>query len=734
MVAILAAVLVAHVPSLFMTTVANPLGPRSQLVAGQTPGLIAGTPTLDGNDGVISQALGHRAALDLIHLKLPWWDPYVGAGTPLAGEMQSAALFPPTLLTLLGNGQLWEHILLELIAGCSTYWLLRRLDLGPGASTVGAIVYALNGTFAWFGHATVNPICFLPLTLLGLERAYAASAVGARGGWTLLALSAALAGYAGFPEMVYIDTLLVAVWFGWRLAGAAPAQRRAFARKCATGAAVAAALCAPLLVCTLDFLPHAVIPLHANNYFASVHVPAASLPQLLLPYIYGPLFAFPNAGWGVVGGYLSTSLFGLAVIGLAGSRHRRLGLVLLGWMSLALARAYGGPPLLDQVLGLLPGMSRVNFARYAFASVELPVAVLAALGLQALAEGSLSRRRVAVSLVAVIAAIALAALGAIPLAGKLGAAYARSHYFAGAVLWGIAVVALIAAAAVVTSTRLRTRLLTMLVLVDVVVLFALPQLSAPRAVHIDLAPVRYLRAHLGRGRFASLGPLAPNYGAYFGLASVNTSDGMVDTQFARFVQTHLDLTVAPTVLLATKGAAAVLLTATSNAQVLSHLAGYRALDVNYFLVAPGRPLPGPFALVERTPSALIYRLSGAATYFSAPGCVVSPRGVDAVAVSCATASTLLRRETYLPGWSASASGRELPVRRAGLFERVALPAGVSTVSFSYAPPHILAAWLAFAGACVWLALARTELGIAALIRRGGSRLRRSAARRPSGGA
>ncbi len=45
-----------------------------------------------------------------------------------------------------------------------------------------------------------------------------------------------------------------------------------------------------------------------------MHLPAAAAPQLVLPYVYGPLFAFSDPKlvvfgvWGSVGGFLSVSL------------------------------------------------------------------------------------------------------------------------------------------------------------------------------------------------------------------------------------------------------------------------------------------------------------------------------------------------------------------------------------------------------------------------------------------
>ena len=44
------------------------------------------------------QALGHLVATDWFSGHVPWWNPYEGLGVPLAGDMQSGAFFPPTLL------------------------------------------------------------------------------------------------------------------------------------------------------------------------------------------------------------------------------------------------------------------------------------------------------------------------------------------------------------------------------------------------------------------------------------------------------------------------------------------------------------------------------------------------------------------------------------------------------------------------------------------------------------
>src|SRR5262249_2972008 len=159
--------------------------------------------------------------------------------------MQSGAFFPPTLLTLFEDGQLFERMLLELLAGISTYLVLRRIQLGPWACAAGATAFALNGTFAWLSHAPANPIPFLPLLLLGLEFAYEATVSGRVGGWWLIAVSGALSFYAGFPEVAYLDGLFAACWFAWRV-GCARQRRIALARKAAAGLLAGILLSAPL--------------------------------------------------------------------------------------------------------------------------------------------------------------------------------------------------------------------------------------------------------------------------------------------------------------------------------------------------------------------------------------------------------------------------------------------------------------------------------------------------------
>src|ERR1700722_15081246 len=82
-------VVVANGPALFGWVDPNPLNLDSGLAAVTHPGLLSGLPATDPNAGFTAQALGHLVARDWLGGHVPWWNPFEGLGTPLAGEMES---------------------------------------------------------------------------------------------------------------------------------------------------------------------------------------------------------------------------------------------------------------------------------------------------------------------------------------------------------------------------------------------------------------------------------------------------------------------------------------------------------------------------------------------------------------------------------------------------------------------------------------------------------------------
>jgi hypothetical protein len=677
------AVIVANLPSLLGFFHPNPLDFRGGLSQTVTPGLLAGRPTIDPSNGYDSQAIGHLAALDLLHLHLPWWNPYEATGMPLLGETQAAALFPPTLLLALSNGQLDEHVLLELLAGICTYRLLRRVGVTRAAGIAGGVAFALNGKFAWFGDATVNPLPFLPMLLLGIERAFDASRTSRRGGWRLIALAGALTAYAGFPEVAYADVLLVVVWAGWRCGCLPGSDRRRFVVKLGAGSVVGTLLAAPMLLAMFDYLSHADLASHVGSQLGSRHLPLSDVAQMLLPYLYGPVNGGHHAGiWVMVGGYLSTVLVLLAALGLITPGRRGLKLVLVAWELLVFAHMYGAPVVVRDVLGVLPEIARIQFYRYATAALELPVIVLAALGLDDLTRVCAHRRRLIGCAVLALAAVAGAGLVARPVIASFNTPVRHGEtFFTASIAWAVLSATAVGVTALVRRTRLRAGLLVLVVVVDAVLLFAAPEFSAPRATRVDLSPVTYLRRHLGQSRFYTLGPIQPNYGSYFRLASLRVDDFPPDS-YVRYVHSHLN-PFENFVGYQPPGVP------TARQELLHHLTGYRFAGVRYVLTRARHGFPArdrAFRLVFHSPTTRIYRLTRAAPYFGAAGCRVTSAQVDSVRLLCRRPTTLVRRETWFAGWSAQIDGRATSIRRFhGVFQQLRVPAGADRVSFEFVP-------------------------------------------------
>lgn len=673
----------------------NPVGAWG----GPDPGLLAGLPMIEPSNGVSSQSLGHLAALDWIHLRVPWWNPYEGTGMPLAGGLASSAFFPLTLLLLMSNGQVWEYLLLEIVAGISTYYLLRRISVGRWASTAAAIAFALNGTFAWYSYVAANPVAFLPLLLLGLEIAFAAATAGRRGGWWLIAVALALSIYAGFPETAYIDGLLAVFWFGWRGGCAGGERLRAFATKTAVGGIVGILLAMPAIVPFADDIANAGLGPHAGNLFANAHLPAAALPQLVLPYVYGPIWGFGQVYpiWGQLGGYLSASLLFFGLLGLVTPGRRGLLGVLLAWIVLVVARMYGEPPFLGHVLGVLPAMSQVAFMRYAAPALEMAVVVLAAIGLDGLLANRIPRRRALFVAGGALVVVGVAAIGAVHLVHQITDPSHR-YYSRGSVIWAGVVVAAGALAVVLRSSRGRRLLATAVLCVDALAMFTLPKLSAPRSIPIDTAPAAFLQRNLGLSRYFSLGPLGPNYGSYYTIRELDASDNPFSSVFANYILTRLDPTADPYFFTGVFGP-------NPTQEMESHLDGYRAAGVRYVLTPEGVMLPqGPktFTLVLRTPTTWIYRLAGTEPYFTStrPICTVKPRGGESVRLSCSAPTTLIRRETYMPGWSAQVDGHTTSVSEYdNAFQALKVKPGAHVVTFGFTPPHLAWALVAFLLGC-----------------------------------
>lgn len=443
-------------------------------------------PTTDFNVAITSHALGSLAARLWRAGEPLWWNSYEGVGAPLAGDMQAAALFPPTLLLAFSKGQLLEHLLFQIVSGLATYALLRQL----GAARLAGVAFAFNGVFAWLANAAVKPICLLPvLLLLGVEMLTATPPARSRKGGPLIAVGIAGSLYAGFPEVAYLNGLLVGLWTIVCATALARAEALRFVAAVALFGLCGLLLAAPLLTAVASYMQVADVGLHGSEIISSGYIDRRFAALLFLPYLSGTLFHEHYLFWANTGCYAGVSLAVLAIAGAAGREYRRLRYLLAGWVIACLGATFGVPPFLT-LFHLLPMTRLAALHRYLDSSWLFAMSVLAGLAIGNLASGRASPRRLGAALGADVFVVAMLGLlgwtGGVRLSGSVALAICALQ---------LVVMLVILAAA---GSRLggghpaAGGLIALAAAAEIMALFAVPTLSHPRATPVELGGVRFL--------------------------------------------------------------------------------------------------------------------------------------------------------------------------------------------------------------------------------------------------
>jgi hypothetical protein len=121
--------------------------------------------------------------------------------------------------------------------------------------------------------------------------------------------------------------------------------------------------------------------------------------------------------------------------------------------------------------------------------------------------------------------------------------------------------------------------------------FALPLLSGTRKLPLDRGLVAFLHSHLGWSRCFTLGPLQPNWGAAFGIASINYGALPVPSDWVRYIRQHLD-PGADSISLSGNYPVPVAGAESRAAALTRRLDAYRAIGVKYIVSDAGH---SPFA-------------------------------------------------------------------------------------------------------------------------------------------
>ncbi len=706
---IIACVLVANGFHLLRMADPNPTARWSKLAISSNPGPVGTNDTIDPNNGFISQAMGHLAAQKWLHGDIPYWDSYMGIGVPLGGDMQSGALFFPFILLMnFPNGLLYLHITLEIIAGIATYLLLRRLKVHRVAAVCLGVAFALNGVFAWLQNAIVNPIAFLPLLLLGAEIALSRAKQNRRGGWAIIALALAFSLYAGFPEVTFLNSLFAGGWILVRMVGVDRDVKKRYILKIIWGCLSGLLLSAPILVAFGMYMTDSYIGAH-KNVFADVHYPARYFPQVTMPYIYGPVFRFQDIDktnsllsiWMSTGGFITMSSVVLAFFGLTAKKMQlALKIFVAGFLAVCLMKLIGHPHIATTLLNMIPGMKAIAFHRYVIDVLSFGVVILAAFGLDSILTGKIKMKRAALTTFAAVLFLGMMVLMAKNLMHLLESAPHYQIWAWGSIGFAALTVAVVCSGALFPKKKLLVGAACAMVVVDSVFMFFVPTLATPKT-EIDMTPVNYLRQNLGLQRYYTTGPIYPNYGSYFGIASVNYTDLPIPDVWAQYVHKNMDTNTQAGQFTPERADPSGPDTAS---EFLSHIENYKKVGVKYVVTSSVGQLPSELVVSERltlvhqSPAAAIYALPDVAGYYSFDdsGCRILSQTRDKVEVDCPQQSVLTRRELSMDGWRAAVNGKHTGIStKDTIFQAVAVPSGKSTVTFSYDPPYIKLSYIAF---------------------------------------
>lgn len=688
----------------------NPINHRTGLALERQYSKIAGEHTIDPNDGFTSQALGNRAADEIIDGDMPLWNEYEGIGFPLAAEMQSAALFPLTILHKFSNGILYIHILLELIAAIAMYLFLRKLKIRRAGSMAGGVLYGLTGTFAWLTNAAFNPLAFLPLLMLGIEYMRERTIIEKGGGWIVFAVALALSVYSGFPETVYLYAILPLGWAILRFFDIKKNLRKAFLLKVIAGGIVGILIAAPILILFGMYLIDAYTGSHGEG-LATYSLPLYAVPSLFLPYIYGPIFGVLSTVkdsavlniWGNVGGYVSFGIIFLCAFVYKTTKVNKKYVIFLFLIAIIyLLRIYGLEPLLH-LLNIVPGMDLLAVYRYAFPAVSFALIILAILGIEELTK-IYKEKKVFIYFAIAGIALGLFAIYASDLAVELNTKFVKLYYVASI---GLAMGVLIALfLAKYINIKMRYYMICSVLVFEAVALYVVPQFSTDTIKDIELSSVEYLQNNLGNDRFYTLGPIEPNYGSYYEIASINNNDLPVPKNWADYIENRLNSNTDP-----------VLFTGTFQSdpngpspkdELFRNIENYKNVGLKYIVVGNNTLFTddevAAFKLekVQSDAVATIYKVSGTKSYFEIVdgACEIRVLSKTHIVSSCDSQSTLVRRELYMDGWYTNI-GKTYAYGEYGIFQAITVPQGNSEIKYNYDPPYVKVAYgLFFAGVLI----------------------------------
>ncbi len=414
------------------------------------------------------------------------------------------------------------------------------------------------------------------------------------------------------------------------------------------------------------------------------------------PYVHGTLFTNLNVAsvWGGIGGYFTASVGALALLGLLGKRLRPLRIYLAAWTVIGLCGAWD---FLDmrKVWNLIPLIENVSFGRYIMSSCELSFILLAAFGLMDLAESAKAKRLFTVTTSVMLLGLIWIVLAASSL--NNGVVYGHRARYIYAFLDTIPFIAIIALLVLGRLTKYKiVPLLVALVLVgESLLMFGVPGGGSAKIVNVDMGPISFLQKNEGNYRFFDFAVLTPNWGSQYGLNELNAIDLPFPEKFSKLIETQLYPGLLPSNQFVIHNGMTGMI-AQENA-IVTHFKNYEAASVKYLMmpqalvILPALTNLG-VTLAYTDAKVNIYEMPHPRAFLStkSSSCTVTTTNVNKAVVNCPNgASTLVRTELMMAGWKAYVNGKAVTITTVdhGVYQSVQVPAGTSTVTYSFLPPH-----------------------------------------------
>jgi len=699
--------------------------------------MLPGYPWIDPSVGHYSQALGKLAADEWLSGRIPWWNYYSGVGLPLAAEMSPAALFLPfVLLNHFSGGILYIKVILQILSGIGTYFLLRKIGLTRLSAVTGALLYEFSGVFAWHTAPVVNPIPFLPWLIFGVESAREKTLAGCASGCVMIAIPLAFSIYSGFPETAYIDGLLVGVWSLWRIFTMPSEFRYRFIKRLAIGVIVGLLLSMPAIIPFVEFCSRSYLGGHAANGVGYGALRTEALPQFFFPWMYGSIFCYFDSSnisyavWANVGGYFSAAQLTIIALGLFTTSRSSLYIVLVLWILTCLGRTFG-LPFVSALVDLVPLLKQAAFFRYSPPTWEFCSAVLCAIVINDISLGRFHTRKGFIG--GLLVAFLIAGSSLFPAYKLVKDIYVQDGYpvfLWASLVWGFGSMVMLAVLFKLFQDRyqIAARAVSILLAIDAIALFSVACFSGVTSSHVAITGVNYLKSHIGLDRFYTLGhyppnfngygPIVPNYGAYFRVAAINHNYLPIAENWVDYFRKHIDPYSDPVCFTGNFPRADA--NAPSQSEVLrENLSNYADIGVR-FIVTPHEENPFRYTSIDpgkqndKHPQRVfessvmdIYELSGTKSYFDViqGNCDLRPSNRSMVAVNCTSETQLVRRELYYPGWTASAGGRIVKIKPYNeIFQSIDIPPGKYEITFAYTPTNWFVTLALFLVGVFWVAL------------------------------